>query len=136
VGIQTTYDAGRQDTASNYRSRQGAWIGSGLVIAATTLPESPAEYEAKKHAILGHTSIHDETPEIRTPQIRAPRYAKQGQQTGRSGLTERLLSNTPRPQRRFGRVPALIEWDDHVPELERLLEESRRAREVEAEVLG
>ena len=76
------------------------------------------------------------TPEIRTPQIRAPRYAKQGQQTVRSGLTERLLSNTPRPQRRFGRVPALIEWDDHVPELERLLEESRRAREVEAEVLG
>src|SRR6267378_1045997 len=38
--------------------------------------------------------------------------------------------------RRFGRVPALIEWDDHVPELERLLEESGRAREVEAEVLG
>ncbi len=38
--------------------------------------------------------------------------------------------------RRFGRVPALIEWDDHVPELERLLEESRRARDVEAEVLG
>jgi len=30
----------------------------------------------------------------------------------------------------------LIEWDDHVPELERLFEESRRAREVEAEVLG
>jgi len=30
----------------------------------------------------------------------------------------------------------LIEWDDHVPELEGLLEESRRAREFEAEVLG
>jgi len=30
----------------------------------------------------------------------------------------------------------LIEWDDHVPELERLLDESRRAREVETEVLG
>ena len=38
--------------------------------------------------------------------------------------------------RRFGRVPALIEWDDHVPELERLVEESHRAREVEAEALA
>ena len=38
--------------------------------------------------------------------------------------------------RRFGRVPALIEWDDHVPELERLVEESARARAIEAEVLG
>jgi len=38
--------------------------------------------------------------------------------------------------RRFGRVPALIEWDDHIPELERVVEESRRAREVETEVLG
>ena len=38
--------------------------------------------------------------------------------------------------RRFGRVPALIEWDDHVPELERLVEESVRARAIEAEVLG
>jgi len=38
--------------------------------------------------------------------------------------------------RRFGTVPALIEWDDHVPDLERVVEESRRARAVEAEVLG
>jgi uncharacterized protein (UPF0276 family) len=38
--------------------------------------------------------------------------------------------------RRFGRVPALIEWDDQVPDLERLVEESRRARAVEMEVLG
>jgi uncharacterized protein (UPF0276 family) len=38
--------------------------------------------------------------------------------------------------RRFGRVPALIEWDDHVPELERLVEESERARAVEAEVVA
>lgn len=38
--------------------------------------------------------------------------------------------------RRFGRVPALIEWDDHVPDLERVIEESRRARAVETEVLG
>jgi uncharacterized protein len=38
--------------------------------------------------------------------------------------------------RRFGRVPALIEWDDHIPELERVIEESDRARAVEAEVLG
>ena len=38
--------------------------------------------------------------------------------------------------RRFGRVPALIEWDDHVPELERLIEESERARKIEAEALG
>ena len=38
--------------------------------------------------------------------------------------------------RRFGRVAALIEWDDHVPELERLVVESQRAREVEAEALA
>ncbi len=38
--------------------------------------------------------------------------------------------------RRFGRVPALIEWDDHVPDLERVVQESERARAAEAEVLG
>jgi len=37
---------------------------------------------------------------------------------------------------RFGRVPTLIEWDDHLPELEGLLEESGRAAAVEAEVLA
>ena len=37
--------------------------------------------------------------------------------------------------RRFGRVPALIEWDDHLPELERLVEESRAAAAVEAREL-
>jgi uncharacterized protein (UPF0276 family) len=29
----------------------------------------------------------------------------------------------------------LIEWDDHVPDLERVVEESERARQVEAEAL-
>jgi len=38
--------------------------------------------------------------------------------------------------RRFGRVPALIEWDDHVPDLAELVDESRRAGAIEAEVLG
>jgi uncharacterized protein (UPF0276 family) len=38
--------------------------------------------------------------------------------------------------RRFGQVPALIEWDDQVPELERVVEESGRARAIEVEVLG
>jgi uncharacterized protein (UPF0276 family) len=37
--------------------------------------------------------------------------------------------------RRFGRVPTLIEWDEHVPELERLVAESRAAAAVEAEAL-
>jgi uncharacterized protein (UPF0276 family) len=37
---------------------------------------------------------------------------------------------------RFGRVSTLVEWDDRVPELERLLAEAERAREVEAEVLA
>ena len=36
---------------------------------------------------------------------------------------------------RFGRVSTLIEWDDHIPELPRLLEESRRAAAVEEEVV-
>ncbi len=34
-----------------------------------------------------------------------------------------------------GRVPAIVEWDDAVPELEVLIAESRRAAAVEAEVL-
>jgi hypothetical protein len=37
--------------------------------------------------------------------------------------------------RRFGPVSTLVEWDDHIPPLERLVEESRRASAVEAEVL-
>ena len=37
--------------------------------------------------------------------------------------------------RRFGRVPTLIEWDEHVPELERLVAESDAAAAVEAEAL-
>jgi len=38
--------------------------------------------------------------------------------------------------RRFGRVSSIIEWDEQVPELEVLLDESRRAREVEARTLN
>lgn len=38
--------------------------------------------------------------------------------------------------RRAGAVSTLVEWDDRVPPLERLVEESRRARAVEAEVLA
>jgi uncharacterized protein (UPF0276 family) len=38
--------------------------------------------------------------------------------------------------RRFGSVPALVEWDDHVPELEVVVEESRRARAIEKEALA
>jgi uncharacterized protein len=37
---------------------------------------------------------------------------------------------------RFGRVATLIEWDDHVPELERLVEESKAAAAVEARALA
>ncbi len=37
---------------------------------------------------------------------------------------------------RFGAVPTLIEWDDHIPELARLMEESERAREVAASVVA
>lgn len=37
---------------------------------------------------------------------------------------------------RFGPVPSLIEWDDHIPELEVLVGESQRAAAIEAEVLG
>lgn len=37
---------------------------------------------------------------------------------------------------RFGAVPSLIEWDDHIPELEALVGESRKAAAIEADVLG
>lgn len=38
--------------------------------------------------------------------------------------------------RRLGAVSTLVEWDDRVPPLERLVEESRRARAIEAEALA
>lgn len=38
--------------------------------------------------------------------------------------------------RRFGRVSTLVEWDDHVPELDVVRAEAERARAVEALVLG
>jgi uncharacterized protein (UPF0276 family) len=38
--------------------------------------------------------------------------------------------------RRFGAVSTLIEWDDQIPPLERLLAESKRAQAVEAAALG
>jgi uncharacterized protein (UPF0276 family) len=38
--------------------------------------------------------------------------------------------------RRFGQVSTLVEWDDQIPPLARVLEESRRAAAVEAEVLA
>lgn len=37
--------------------------------------------------------------------------------------------------RRFGRVPALLEWDDHIPPLEEVIAQSERARRIEAEAL-
>jgi uncharacterized protein (UPF0276 family) len=37
--------------------------------------------------------------------------------------------------RRFGRVSTLVEWDDHIPELEVVCAEAERARALEAEVL-
>ena len=38
--------------------------------------------------------------------------------------------------RRFGALPTLIEWDDHVPPIEDVLAEAERARAAEAQVLG
>ncbi len=38
--------------------------------------------------------------------------------------------------RRFGRVPTLVEWDDHIPPLEALVAESRKAAAIEREVLA
>jgi len=38
--------------------------------------------------------------------------------------------------RRFGQVPALVEWDERIPPLEELIAESERARRVEAQELG
>lgn len=38
--------------------------------------------------------------------------------------------------RRFGAVPTLIEWDSHVPPLERLLAEAARAKQVQNHVLS
>jgi uncharacterized protein len=35
--------------------------------------------------------------------------------------------------RRFGRAPALVEWDDRIPPLEEVVAESRRAAAIEAE---
>jgi uncharacterized protein (UPF0276 family) len=37
--------------------------------------------------------------------------------------------------RRFGRVSTLVEWDDHIPTLDRVLEEAERARNTERAAL-
>jgi uncharacterized protein (UPF0276 family) len=37
---------------------------------------------------------------------------------------------------RYGRVPSLVEWDDHIPPLEEVVAESRRAASMEAEALS
>jgi uncharacterized protein (UPF0276 family) len=37
--------------------------------------------------------------------------------------------------RRFGRVSTLVEWDDHIPELDVVRAEAERARAVETDVL-
>lgn len=37
---------------------------------------------------------------------------------------------------RFGRVPTLIEWDDHIPPLDALVAESHKAGQIEREVLA
>jgi uncharacterized protein (UPF0276 family) len=36
---------------------------------------------------------------------------------------------------RFQRVSTLVEWDDNIPELDVLLDESRRAARIEREVI-
>jgi uncharacterized protein (UPF0276 family) len=38
--------------------------------------------------------------------------------------------------RRFGRVPALVEWDDHIPPPEEVIAQSVKARGIEAEELA
>ena len=38
--------------------------------------------------------------------------------------------------RRFGRVSTLVEWDDHIPELDVVCAEADRARAIEAEVVS
>jgi len=38
--------------------------------------------------------------------------------------------------RRFGPIPTLVEWDDHIPPLEDVLAEAEHARAIEAETLG
>ena len=37
--------------------------------------------------------------------------------------------------RRFGRVPTLVEWDDHIPPLDEVLAEAEQARVFERAVL-
>jgi uncharacterized protein (UPF0276 family) len=37
---------------------------------------------------------------------------------------------------RFGAVPAVIEWDEKLPPFERLLDEARRASDVQERALG
>jgi uncharacterized protein len=38
--------------------------------------------------------------------------------------------------RRFGAISTLVEWDDHIPPLEEVVAQSRRAAEIESEVLA
>jgi uncharacterized protein len=52
------------------------------------------------------------------------------------GVADEVWSLYRAAVRRFGRVPTLIEWDDHIPPLDALVAESRKAQQVEREVLA
>lgn len=53
-----------------------------------------------------------------------------------SPVPEKVWSLYRKAVQRLGDVPTIIEWDGEIPSLDRLTDESRRARREEAEALG
>ena len=80
----------------------------------------------------------DGVPAERVGQIHLAGYSDQGTHLLDSHdhpVADAVWALYRRVVRRAGAVPTLIEWDDQIPSLERLVAESARARAAEAEAL-
>jgi uncharacterized protein (UPF0276 family) len=93
---------------------------------------------AKNHGFDPRTYVDAITP-ARVGQIHLAGHTDRGTflfDTHVGPVPEAVWELYRRAARRTGAVATLVEWDEEVPELETVVEESRRARRLEAEVLA
>jgi uncharacterized protein (UPF0276 family) len=93
---------------------------------------------AHNHGFQPHQFL-DGLPQGRVKQIHLAGHSENGElllDTHDHPVCAGVWSLYRRAVERFGRVSTLVEWDDQIPPLERVIEESARARTIEAEVLG
>jgi uncharacterized protein (UPF0276 family) len=110
-------------------SRADCWIlldVNNVVVSATNFGFDPLEYVAG-------------VPAARVAQLHLAGYQDRGAylfDDHGGPVHERVWALYREVVRRVGRVPTIIEWDQNVPPLATLLEESARARAAEAEALA